>query len=311
MKKLLAFAGLLTVAAISFGQTSPFDINWSTYKSGQYSKITTFSKFVMRSQADFQDYWAKSTGNPARTAPNDIDWLKYEVLAIHLGTRSSGGYTASVRDVQMVRGNEYNVQVVEQVPARGGMTTEALTSPFTIILLPRRYAMYNVAVVKESAGGWDQGDHGNGGGGGNGGGHGDHDQDDGRKDGYRLIERGELSNGPRQMAMDVVRSQGEWNRFWDRVRYDSDVNVYGRSRERQIDWEHNRVLILQFDRSYSGATIEISKVKKTEGGFQVFVTQRLGGYQRADHFQGSPYIVIEVAGKSGKFDVKISQRFGA
>src|SRR6185436_15538933 len=122
MRKILALVGLAAIASAAMAQlSSPFAISWSTYKSGAFSQVKTFKTFTMRSQSDFQTYWATSTGNPATTAPNDIDWLKYEVLAIHLGERKSGGYTVSVRDIQMVRGDEYNVQVVEQIPPRKGI----------------------------------------------------------------------------------------------------------------------------------------------------------------------------------------------
>ena len=263
----------------------------------------------MRNQSDFQTYWATSTGNPATTAPKDIDWLKNEALAIHLGTRNTGGYSVSVRDIQMVRGDEYNVQVVEQIPSKSGNVTQALTSPFTIILLPRRYATYNVAVTKEEAGGWGQG----GGWPPRGGGHRDDDDRDpnnGRRDGYRLIERGELVPGQAQMKMDVVRSQREWDRFWDRTEDDMRVIRYGRSRESQIDWQRSQVLILQTGPLLAGATIEVTRVRRTANGFEVLVTQHLPGIQRAGARGIYPYFAIEVPGHSGKFDITISTTMG-
>jgi hypothetical protein len=305
MRKIIAtlFAAAFTGATMA--QVSPFAINWSTYKSGQLSQVQAYKTFTMRSQSDFANYWAASTGNAAKTAPTDIDWLKNEALAIHLGTRTTGGYSVSVRDIQMVRGDEYNVQVVEQVPKRGGMTTQMMTSPFTIILLPRRYAKYNVAVTKEEAGGWNQGgwprdrDR-----------EDDRDEEDNRRDGYRLVERGELSVGPQQMKMDVVRSQRVWNRFWDLTEDEARVTRHGRSRARQIDWDQNQVLILQAGPLSPGMTMEITRVRRTPSGFQVLVNQHVPGIIRANARVTYPYFAIEVPGHSGKFDITVSTTRG-
>ena len=290
MRRIFAVVLLVTATCMGFAQMSPFQITWSTYKSGEYSSIKTFQTFTLRNQSDFASYWAQSTGNTANTAPNDIDWLKNEALAIHLGERNSAGYSVYVQSIDMVTGANYNVHAVEQVPS-GGATAQVVTSPFTIILLPKRYAQYNVSIVKESIYGGPP-EHGGG----------DHDRDDWRN-GYRMIERGYLSDGPRQMAMNVLRSKREWNRFWDDATDGASLTVIGRSRSKSIDWDDDQVLILQAGPSMSQQPLEIRRVKRTETGFTVFVTKRGDDYVVDRPFY--PYIAIEVPGHTGKFDITV------
>jgi hypothetical protein len=56
--------------------------------------------------------------------------------------------------------------------------------------------------------------------------------------------------------------------------------------------------------------MEITKVKKTEKGFQVFVVQRTLGIIRRNQRSTSPYFAIEVPGHTGKFEITISTARG-
>ncbi len=300
MRCVLAIIALLALTCAVMAQSSPFQITWSTYRSGENSKIESYQTFTMRNQQDFAAYWEKSTGISGREAPKDIDWLKYEALAIHLGQRKSGGYSVYVQSIDMVTGAEYNVHAIEQGPS--DRTTGTIpTSPFTIILLPRRYAKYNVSIVEENASGpgWNSGDDGDHGHGGD-----DKDRDDGKRDGYRLIERGYLSYGPAQMALDVLRNKSQWNRFWDKALGDAHLTTIGRSRSRSIDWDNNQVVVLQAGPDSLTEPLKITRVAKTATGFRIDVLRSTYfGYDHPNPVY--PYIVIELPGHSGKVDINV------
>lgn len=145
MKRIVLFLGLLLVAALGMAQTSPMAVNYDTYKTGQYSNERQFKTYTIRSQDEFEDYWYKTTGNSRRTAPTDVNWTQSELLAIHLGQRPSGGYSVYVGGITPITAHNYRVSIVEQKPARGRMQIQAITSPFVIIRLPRRFASYEFA----------------------------------------------------------------------------------------------------------------------------------------------------------------------
>ena len=308
MRRALAAFCFLAIASATLAQTSPFDFTWSTYKSGSFSTVTSFNTYTLRNQSDFASYWADTTGNSASTAPKDIDWLKYEALAIHLGTRNTGGYSVSVSSIDMVTGANYNVHAVEHVPSSRGNNIQAVTSPYTIILMPRRYAQYNVSVTKETP--QDDGHHGHGGGG-RGGGHHHNDSDDsvydakevGGRVGYFEVEAGTMSAGPQSMAMEVIHSEKEWDRFWKRISYTATVEPYGRSKSRLIDWDHHQVLVIQ---SGPASDLEVTHVRKAQDGFRISLMKTVASTRVPSWLVAYPYVVIELPGHTGKMDVSVS-----
>jgi hypothetical protein len=322
MRKVLALAGLLCLAAVSIAQISPFKITWSTYKSGSYSSVKSFKTFTMRSQSDFAQYWAESTGNPSSTAPKDIDWLKYEVLAIHLGKRTGSGFSVSVDSIEMVTGANYNVQAVE-TSGHSGSGSKDSTSPYTIILLPRRYATYNVAITKQDSGSGD---------GGWGNGHGHHRHDGGGTETvythdesgwgifgndnshdrvrYRVVESGDMDNGPNAVAFEVVRSNSEWTRFWRKVGLTANVYRNGsKSRSWDVDWDHDQVVVIQCGpTSLEGKALQIDRITRTETGYRITLTRPvLAGDTDTTRirYPNYPYIVIELPGHDDKFDISV------
>lgn len=142
MKPLALALGMGIALTAANAQQSPFTITWDTYRTGQFSQIETYRTYIIRDQGQFEDYWYKTTGNPRRTAPQDVNWLKNELVAIHLGKKPTGGYSIYVGGVNQVEGLTYNINVVEQRPGPGAMLSQEITSPFVIIRLPRRTATY-------------------------------------------------------------------------------------------------------------------------------------------------------------------------
>jgi hypothetical protein len=127
------------IAALSFGAAAqsgvdPFHpIRWQTYRSGTQSRIGSQSTFVIRSSGAWQNYWAQSTGGSAASAPRDVEFNKEFLVAIHLGTRPTAGYSVVVDSVKRSRPAEVLVRYAELTPDPKRMQAQVLTSPFTII----------------------------------------------------------------------------------------------------------------------------------------------------------------------------------
>lgn len=140
MHRLFAISGLALVAGVAFAQygTGPLDVvRWSTFKSGQSSRVEGAMTRILVSEADFQTYWAKSMGESPQSAPRGIDWVKEQLVAIHLGQRSSGGFAVRVHSIKREQSSNLVIEFVETTPAKGSANTMALTSPWVIVRMNR------------------------------------------------------------------------------------------------------------------------------------------------------------------------------
>jgi hypothetical protein len=98
---------------------------------------------VVRTAAEWEALWKSHAGVPAdlpakpgaEPAPA-VDWPTEMVVAVFLGTRSTGGYSVEIAGARR-EGDALIVEYVERQPGPGSIVTQALTSPFHIAKLPR------------------------------------------------------------------------------------------------------------------------------------------------------------------------------
>ena len=67
----------------------------------------------------------------------NIDLDQNNVLLMHLGQRNTGGYGIEIEKIYEKK-NVLYIKTKEIKPAKGAMTTMALTNPFTIVLIPKK-----------------------------------------------------------------------------------------------------------------------------------------------------------------------------
>lgn len=79
-----------------------------------------------------------------------VDFQRETLVAIFLGQRSTGGYGVTVRRVS-VEGNDLYLDTEFREPAAGAITTQALTSPWTLVRVLR--GGFEVAWVRDVADG--------------------------------------------------------------------------------------------------------------------------------------------------------------
>lgn len=131
----MTFAVALTaVALFSMPQSG---IKWRGYKSGTYSSLQQESKFIINNQAEFERYWATAFGEPASKAPKDVKWGEEMLIAVHLGTRNSGGYSCFVQSIERAVANTILITFCERSPGPGMMAPTVITSPFEIVRMNR------------------------------------------------------------------------------------------------------------------------------------------------------------------------------
>lgn len=104
---------------------------------GQYSGyITERANYRIENADELFELWRMvyATGGPALPP---IDFETNEVLAVFDGTHSSGGYGISVLSVEDEPGVARHVTILHREPGESCVTSQAITSPFEVVVLPR------------------------------------------------------------------------------------------------------------------------------------------------------------------------------
>lgn len=100
--------------------------------AGHHSGVTVASHRVLRDTAAWDTFWQE-----ARTpAPRSFNPDREQAVAVFVGERRTGGYTVRVESAGPEAGRVV-VTYRESPPPRGSMVTQALTSPWALVVMPR------------------------------------------------------------------------------------------------------------------------------------------------------------------------------
>ncbi len=129
---------MIALASVGFGQNTAY----RTIASGTNATEKQQKMYHCTDQGALDNYLriAQSNSRPK------VDFFKDRVVAIFLGTRPTGGYSAAVSKVSVVA-NVATIEVTEATPAKGEMTTQALTSPWVMIAIDRSVLDFNLKVT--------------------------------------------------------------------------------------------------------------------------------------------------------------------
>ncbi|MCP1728011.1 hypothetical protein J2T60_002011 [Natronospira proteinivora] len=100
---------------------------------GSQSRESAERMMVVRDADTFERIWDLSDQRGERPA---VDFDQSMVVAIFMGERRTGGYSVQVDEVRQ-DGDDIMVQVIMEEPGEGCMTTQAITRPFQLVLLPQ------------------------------------------------------------------------------------------------------------------------------------------------------------------------------
>ncbi|HET6725216.1 MAG TPA: protease complex subunit PrcB family protein [Gammaproteobacteria bacterium] len=114
------------------GPEVPFETVFAGRHSGVYNRYFT----VIRDGETFAEVWQRARARQYPTpAPPDIDFSRYQVIAVFLGEKRTGGYDISIAGLMRSwKGITATVRVRQ--PGAGCNTTQSLTQPFEIIKMP-------------------------------------------------------------------------------------------------------------------------------------------------------------------------------
>lgn len=124
--------GLKTVAAAP--GSSAQQVPWEVLAQGQNAIGFDKPQYVLVSNQDqLTNLWYKAYGSQLNVPPvPTIDFSRETVLAVFDGQKPTGGYGLEVRGVTVENGELY-VDLVKKQPAKGALTTQAVTSPWVIL----------------------------------------------------------------------------------------------------------------------------------------------------------------------------------
>jgi VWFA-related protein len=122
-------------AGATAGKPSPpsTPIQMITINSDMMSGIDRPQQTVARTQSEWEALWSRHA--PGRQAP-PVDLAKNMVIAVFLGSRSSGGYQIQITGVRR-EGDALVVQWAERRPAPGMVAAQVMTAPSHLITVPR------------------------------------------------------------------------------------------------------------------------------------------------------------------------------
>jgi hypothetical protein len=137
---------LLACFSLAFSQfsTSQQTIRWRSLASGTNANIARSSILIAGDLGVLENIWRNScqSQNPLPK----VDFSQDRVVFYFAGTRNTGGYSVSIRNVLKELGTSATLYVNEIIPGKGEISTQALTSPWVAIICDRSYLDFSVKV---------------------------------------------------------------------------------------------------------------------------------------------------------------------
>jgi hypothetical protein len=314
----LPLATLATLVGLAHAQTSiggkpwnPRDsVNYQTFQSGVRSNITAQSLIEIPSEADFQTYWSRSTGQPPSTAPRGVDWLRQKLIAVHLGTRPTGGYSVMVTNIERA-GPVANVFALETKPAPRQVVDKSPTSPYALVTVDRIALPFRLSLSERSGANI-------------GGGHvivtspgtvivnpNDFEKPGGGgwRDPAHSVNWAHLQSGVHSRfttsGFRVVSSLAEWQLLFGQM----SAQAGAQTPDLAVDWLRERVVVVHLGRrSTGGYRIRVADVEKNglTGVIRAIEEKPVPGGVSTQAVT-SPYAVIKVPRNLASFKLDLSQ----
>jgi hypothetical protein len=98
--------------------------------------ITERKNFRIKNQEELDELWKMTHGEGTTV----VDFSQHDVIAVYDGIHPTGGYEVSVAAVADSPDPKRTVAIVHTEPGASCVTTEAMTSPFQLIIVPKSEA---------------------------------------------------------------------------------------------------------------------------------------------------------------------------
>ncbi|OGG59274.1 hypothetical protein A2765_06690 [Candidatus Kaiserbacteria bacterium RIFCSPHIGHO2_01_FULL_56_24] len=116
---------------------SVVNVPFTVVAEGSQSEVERRANYLITSGESLTELWAMlSTDEPTPT----VDFNTQAVVVVFAGAKSTGGYGVEVAKIE--DDTRRTVYVTVSTPGPGCITTEALTSPFQVVVVPAASLSY-------------------------------------------------------------------------------------------------------------------------------------------------------------------------
>lgn len=139
LKYIFIFPIIFSLAAFSCSSQGEEEtiIPFEVILSGSYASVSVPKQVAVTNNDDYQKLMAEVYANLDQMPKiPDVDFTKYEVAAVFMGTKNTGGYTVNF-DKLIKRNDAVTCAVFETSPGKNCINTEVLSQPYEIIKFPK------------------------------------------------------------------------------------------------------------------------------------------------------------------------------
>lgn len=109
----------------------------STIAHGSYATAESRTAELATTDAEYRRLWRERI-EESEGRPTDVDFSDGVVVFLFAGSRSTGGWSVEPQSVKVEEDGTAIITARVQGPKTGGMVTQALTSPFAVVLIRDR-----------------------------------------------------------------------------------------------------------------------------------------------------------------------------
>jgi len=116
---------------------TPAGVSFALLEEGSYSgKITERVNYRIRTEPEFASLWNMMHEGDDVPVPV-VDFDAHDVLAVFEGERPSAGYAISIMSVETTEAGELKVTLLHEEPGATCLTSQVITSPFELVVVPK------------------------------------------------------------------------------------------------------------------------------------------------------------------------------
>lgn len=120
--------------------------------SGQRSSILKPRQVVVRDAKAFAALWKEHTTRATMPVSlPKVDFKKFDVVAVFMGSKPTGGYSVEIGDVRRDK-KEATIPVTLHKPGPGSIVTQAFTYPFAMRAVPKLPKTVKFTVTEKARG---------------------------------------------------------------------------------------------------------------------------------------------------------------
>ena len=148
MRALISIFALLTLA-VGVMAFQGADVAFQVLDRGSNSGEKDQGLKVLRTERAFEEFLKEHSPNQADKLPKQVDWKTEQIVLIFGGQQRTGGFGVNVKRIVNTDVQRLTLEAVLTKPNPGQAVTLAITTPYTIVKMPRQVAAIKVKFLSD------------------------------------------------------------------------------------------------------------------------------------------------------------------